>query len=220
MAPNTTFELLNFNPFIVNDSLNDTSQDPDVNFFHDNVSLLDPDYISPDNFSGIFKDFTENSFSVLHLNIRSLNKNFESFAELYKLLSFKFSIICFSETWSNDENLSKNSLLLNENKKYRRGGGVAIFVHESLCYTKRNNLYINCEAIESLSIEIRNNDGKNIIFNIVYRPPDGDLEVCENYFQSILSHNSIRNKSVILAGDFNINVLDFEQNNKSKILLI
>ena len=110
--------------------------------------------------------------------------------------------------------------MLNENKKYRRGGGVAIFVHESLCYTKRNNLCINCEAIESLLIEIRNNDGKNVIFNIVYRPPDGDLEVCENYFQSILSHNSIRNKSVILAGDFNINVLDFEQNNKSKILLI
>ena len=220
MAPNTTFELLNFNPFIVNDSLNDTSQDPDVNFFHDNVSLLDPDYISPDNFSGIFKDFAENSFSVLHLNIRSLNKNFESFAELYKLLSFKFSIICFSETWSNDENLSKNSLLLNENKKYRRGGGVAIFVHESLCYTKQNNLCINCEAIESLSIKISNNDFKNINFNIVYRPPDGDLEVCENYFRSILSHNSIRNNSVILAGDFNINVLDFEQNNKSKILLI
>ena len=221
MAPNTTFESLNFNPFIANDSLNDNSQDPDVNFFHDNVSPLDTDYISPDDFSGNFKDFTENSFSVLHLNIRSLNKNFESFAELYKSLSFKFSIICFSETWSNDENLDKNSLfqlegysLLHENRKYRRGGGVAIFVHESLCYTKRNDLCINCEAIESLSIEIRNNDGKNIIFNIVYRPPDGDLEVCENYFQSILSHNSIRNKNVILAGDFNINVLDFEQNKK------
>ena len=110
MAPNTTFESLNFNPFIANDSLNDNSQDPDVNFFHDNVSPLDTDYISPDDFSGNFKDFTENSFSVLHLNIRSLNKNFESFAELYKSLSFKFSIICFSETWSNDENLDKNSL--------------------------------------------------------------------------------------------------------------
>ena len=124
-------------------------------------------------------------------------------------------MICFSETWSNDENLDKNSLfqlegysLLHKNRKYHRGWGVAIFVHESLCYTKRNDLYINCEAIESLSIEIRNNDGKNIIFNIVYRPPDGDLEVCENYFQSILSHNSIRNKNVILAGDFNINVLE------------
>ena len=53
-----------------------------------------------------------------------------------------------------------------------------------------------------------------ISFNIVYRLPDGDLEVCENYFQSILGNNSIRTKSVILAGDFNINVLEFEQNKK------
>ena len=112
---------------------------------------------------------------VLHLNIRSLNKNFESFAELCKLLSFKFNIICFSETWSNDENLNENSFfqlegysLQLENKKYRRSGGVAIFVHESLCYTKRNALCINCEAIGSLSIEKCNNYVKNIVFNIVY----------------------------------------------------
>ena len=82
--------------------------------------------------------------------------------------------------WSNDENLSKNSLfqlevynLLHKNRKYRRGGGVAIFAHETLCYTKQNDLCVNCEAIESLSIEISNSDVKNIIFNIVYRPPDG-----------------------------------------------
>ena len=87
------------------------------------------------------------------------------------------------------------------------------------CYTKRNDVCINCEAI-NISIEIRYNDGKNIIFNIVHRTPDGDLQVCENYFQSILSHNSIRNKNVILAGDFNLNVLDFEQNKKVQILLI
>ena len=144
---NTTFESLNFNPFIANESLNDNSQDPDVNFFHDNVSPLDTYYIPPDNFSGNFKDFTENSFSVLHLDIRSLNNNFESFAELYKSLSFKFSIICFSETWSNDENLSKNSRfqlegysLLHKNRKCSRFGRVAIFVHESPCYTKQNDL--------------------------------------------------------------------------------
>ena len=111
MALNATSKSLNFNPFIANDSLNDNSQDPDVNFFHDIVSPLDTDYISADDFSGNFKDFTENSSSVLHINIRSLNKNFESFAEVFKSLSFKFSIICFSETWSNDENLDKNSPL-------------------------------------------------------------------------------------------------------------
>ena len=91
----------------------------------------------------------------------------------------------------------------------------------NLLATQNKTIFaINCEAKERLSIEICNNDGKNVIFNIVYRPPDGDLEVCENNFQSILSHNSIRNKNVISAGDFNINVLDFEQNKKSKILLI
>ena len=57
MVPNTTFESLNFNPFIVNDSLNDNSKDLDVNFFHDNVSTLDTDYISLDDFSGNFKRF-------------------------------------------------------------------------------------------------------------------------------------------------------------------
>ena len=65
MAPNTTFRSLNFNPIIGNDSLNDKSQDPDVNFFRDNVSLLDRDYISSIDFDGNFRVFTEKSFSVL-----------------------------------------------------------------------------------------------------------------------------------------------------------
>ena len=93
-------------------------------------------------------------------------------------------------------------------------------MHESLCHTKRNDLCINCEAIESLSIEIRNNDINKIIFNTVYDPPEGDLAVCENYFQSIISNKSIRNKNVILAGDVNINVLDFEQNRKVQNFVI
>ena len=37
MAPNATFQSFNFNPFIVNDSLNDNRQGPDVKFFHNNV---------------------------------------------------------------------------------------------------------------------------------------------------------------------------------------
>ena len=47
MALNTTFKSLNFTPFNVNDSLNDNSQDRHINFFNDNISTLDIDYISP-----------------------------------------------------------------------------------------------------------------------------------------------------------------------------
>ena len=56
---------------------------------------------------GVLKISRKLHFLFFILNIRSLNENFKSFVES---LSFKFSIICFLETWSNDQNLSKNSL--------------------------------------------------------------------------------------------------------------
>ena len=62
-----------------------------------------------------------------------------------------------------------------------------------------NDFCINCEAIQSLSIEKQLN-----------RPPDGDLEASGNYFRSIISSNSIRNKCMILAGVFNKNELNFD----------
>ena len=57
-----------------------------------------------------------------------------------------------------------------------------------------------------------------MIFNVVYRPPDGDLNVCETFFKKILSNSTTVNKTVFLAEDFNINLLDFETNKKSKVL--
>ena len=100
--------------------------------------------------------------------------------------------------------------MLHKNREYDRGGKVAIFLFESLRDTKRNYSYINCEAIESRSIKLENNDTKNTI----YCRPDGDLEVFKNFFQNILPNDSIKNKSVTLAGDFNINEPDFEENKK------
>ena len=45
------------------------------------------------------KGFDPSAFSVLHLNIRSMKKNFENFKEFLKNLSVSFSDICLSETW-------------------------------------------------------------------------------------------------------------------------
>ena len=77
MAPNITFKSLNFNPLIANDSLNDNSQDPDVNFFHDSVSPLDTDYISLAILVGILKIsrkiHSQSYISVLGVLIKTLN---------------------------------------------------------------------------------------------------------------------------------------------------
>ena len=60
MTSNTIFEYLKLNPFGVNDSLNDTRQSLDVNFFPTNVFPLDADYISSSDFNENSKDFSGN----------------------------------------------------------------------------------------------------------------------------------------------------------------
>ena len=73
---------------------------------------------------------------------------------------------------------------------------------------------INLEAVESLSIEILNKKRKNIVFNTTYRPLNKGTEICENYFKNLFAKNDTVNKHIVLVGDFNLNVLYFENNKK------
>ena len=106
-----------------------------------------------------------------------MNKNFESFKEFYSKINFKFSIVCFSETWVDDISFSKNSnfqlsgyQVLHQTRKNRKGGGVYVFMHENLSFKLREDLSINCDAIQSLSIEISSINLK-IVFSILSTDP-------------------------------------------------
>ena len=90
-----------------------------------------------------------------------MNKNFESFKEFYSTINFKFSIVCFSETWVDDILFNKNPNFqlsgyeaLHQARKNCKGGEVCVFVHENPNFKLREDLSINCDAIQSLSIEI------------------------------------------------------------------
>ena len=119
-----------------------------------------------------------------------MKKNFEDFQDFYKSLNTKVRIISLTETWANDNAINHNSLfqlegyiLVHQIRKNRQGGGSVIFIRDSLLYKLHNDFSINCEDIESLSIEILNSQTRNIIFNVIYRPPNGDLNVCETFFK-------------------------------------
>ena len=47
MAPEPNFESMRFNPFSNNNNFSDSNQDPDVNFFLDNIPLFNTEYFSP-----------------------------------------------------------------------------------------------------------------------------------------------------------------------------
>ena len=132
------------------------------------------------------------SFTVLHLNIRSMKKNFESFQEFFKDLKFNFSAICISETWCESLEATKNSNYkfnryrsFHQIRNERKGGGFYIFLRESYIYKLRADLNINYDAIECLCIEILNKHSKKLILNLSYRPPQGETilfeKICKIY---------------------------------------
>ena len=84
MTPDINFESMLFSPFSTKECFVDNDHDSDVNFTM--MFLCLAQYLMPDKFTANFEDFSKNSFSVLHVNIRSINKNSEGFTEFYSKL--------------------------------------------------------------------------------------------------------------------------------------
>ena len=92
--------------------------------------------------------------------------------------------------------------------------GSAFFLRESYTYKLRSDLNINSDAIECLCIEILNKHSKNLILNLSYRPPQGDTILFEKNLQDLLLKNDVCKKEILVTGDFNIYLLDYEDNKK------
>ena len=105
------------------------------------------------NFSYIFV----NSFSLLHINARSLPKNFDALEHMIDLLDMNFNVIGVTENWMYQPT-SLTSLKYNFEcfgTKNRAGGGVGLYILNDTEYKLRNEININCQTfMESLFIEI------------------------------------------------------------------
>ena len=160
------FETLKYSISDNTDILLDDSCDPDVNFFNKKFQSLDTPYLMPGEFHN-FLDNSSDQFSVLHLNIRSIKKNFENFKLFLNSINFTFSVICLSETWWDDLATIEKSLyeLRNYNSTHqargdRKGDGASIYIHKSFDFIVKPDLSINNNGIESLAIEILSNKKK------------------------------------------------------------
>ena len=78
MAVVANFESMKYNPFTVNDNFLNSQSDPYINFCSD-ISPLDTKCFKPNEIREGFECLCKSGFSALHVNIRSVNKNFENF---------------------------------------------------------------------------------------------------------------------------------------------
>ncbi|XP_065681549.1 uncharacterized protein LOC136095198 [Hydra vulgaris] len=195
-------------------TFNRINDDDKNNNFFDEI-LVETAYYNVDDVKDVFNSASSN-FSLLHLNIRSINKNFENLKLMLNNIKNKFSIICLTETWCHRDTINSNFQLsgyksIHQPRENGIGGGVSIFVQNSLTFKHVDNLKVNDADCESFTIEIINKAIKNTFITALYRPPNGDYNQFENHINYLLP--KLIKKHVYLLGDFNLNFLNNKTDN-------
>ncbi|XP_072165199.1 uncharacterized protein [Diadema setosum] len=183
----------------------------------DVMPVRDSKYYTPLEFNDIVS-YSSDNISLLHINSRSLNKNFEYLENLlHSLNNFEFSVIGISETWLHQNSPDifnlPNHKLVRADRQGKRGGGVAFYIAQNLQFKIRSE--ITLRYAETLFIEIENPLSKNVIIGLIYRPPDLNCELFCDELDLYLHKIGNESKHVFIFGDFNINFSPTSDNNNS-----
>ena len=196
-------------------SIGNEELDPDTNFW--NNLNIDSSYYTSETFVSKFKDCADRScFSCIHFNSRSLPKNFDAISTFLNLLDYEFDVIGISETWLQDDNAHDHNLsnysFFGKNRTGRTGGGVGIYIRNTSKYFRRPELQLNENLCDSVFIELRNEKrGKNIIAGVVYKPPNVNSSLFIDAIESLLHGLLAENKLIYIMGDFNIDLLKYDE---------
>ena len=205
-----------FNPFDLNETRTFNDIDPDLNFFYDAQPNQTCNYFTEDSFSTTCREpsVKDSLLSIFHHNIRSAPSNLDALELYLTSLELKFTVLAITETWLKDHNVSAYSLPGYNHFSLCRpriGGGVSLFVRDSIHCITRDDLRILSDSIECLFIEIPRlemNTLQNIIIGVVYRPPGACPDEFCLQFDLILSKIKSETKITYITGDFNINLLN------------
>ncbi len=137
----------------------------------------------------------------------------------------KIDILAISEThltkasWDTRCGLNGYTFI-HRDRDQGKGGGVAMFVRNSIPFIRRTDL--EKSLTESLLIEITVKNSKSFLVGCFYRPPETSNYLSNNYNLSLQSHLSDvlkEKKEAIMLGDFNVNYKTHHENNEFKITL-
>lgn len=182
-------------------------------------------YFENDNFIKLMQE-KSHTFNILSLNCQSINAKFNElkmYLDLYSRSNLSISAICLQETWlSGDSDLSllevENYNFISKAKHCSAHGGVAIYLHKSFNYAVLP--LDNSEFWDGLFVEVTANGSnslankKKVVLGNVYRPPRCGSECIENFITetSRVFETLQRHKNVVIAGDYNLDLLKFKEN--------
>ena len=159
-----------------------------------------------------------NCLSLFHSNIRSASKNLNKLDLYLENLKQLWSFIGLSETWFKPDFVDCYGLD-NYHHEYNcrtrcGGGGVSLLIRNNIEYTLRKDLCFQEDNFESVFVEIDKkvfNKSRNLIVGVVYRPPDTDIRKFNEVLDKCLGIIRAEKKLSYLMGDYNVNIMNFEQ---------
>ena len=199
---------------VINDYMNDISTSTED---LDELSVIQCKYYSVEEFKKE-KFNCSKHFSILHLNIHSVEAHIEELRIVLQLIDFEFDFICLTESKIKQNCAPKIDIKI-PNYQYPVGtptvaskGGVLIYAKEGIIVEPREDLMIYKEKeLESYFLEVVNEKQKNSIIGAVYRHPCMDQSLfLEDYMQPLNDKLREENKNIFISGDFNFDLLNLE----------
>jgi hypothetical protein len=162
---------------------------------------------------------------ILHYNVRGLVGRLDDLKELlHNLSDSAFSPLCIllCETFLNEHNAKLCNIdgySLVRNDRNAHGGGVAIYVSDSLSYTPCDHLTYNIEnEFESIFIECSLRGLPNpLLIGEIYRTPNSNLHLTHERYNALL-HKIPRNQQVVIGTDQNIDYFKLHLNSHTDFL--
>ena len=200
------------------DDENLSSSQPPTNEFDVPISCS---YYTCDDFVSA-KFEASKTFSILHLNIHSIQLHVGELRILLRALNFAFDIIAVSESKLKYESQIDITLpgFHPPHCKYTEAekGGTILYISKSLTFKPRKDLEIyESKNLESCFVEIINKKTSNDIIGVIYRHPNMDPS---NFIDNKLTHitnilSREKNKKVFIAGDFNFDLLHYSSHDQT-----
>ena len=155
--------------------------------------------------------------SYLHLNIASLPSHIDELRNLIVDIDIDIDVFGISESAlnqsdSNHTNVDINGYVIEHTPSEARKGGALLYINSNNSYKTRKDLNIyKSKELESVFIEIINKREKNTIVGCIYRHPSMSVtEFNNDYLMNLLEKINLEHKNIVLMGDYNINLLNYD----------
>ena len=191
--------------------------------FYNNAIQSKCSYYSEKGFNTKMQVMNSNMghLTIMHLNCRSLVAHINEIKEYLYGLVVKIDVIALSETWLIPNQHDLSDFNIDEYKMYvmsrnnKHGGGVCIYVREDLESEQIGIISKQIEnCYESIFVNIKLQSTRNVKIGCIYRAPNTDMELFNDEMLATLEF--FKNNNVYLCGDFNVDLLKYNEHQNSR----